>query len=64
MVVDLADLDRSTWLNLTGASGHPFDGHYSDQTALWRDGRTTPWAFSRAAVRRAARHTLILLPAG
>ena len=34
MVVSLADLDRSRWVNLTGASGHAFDSHYVDQTDL------------------------------
>ena len=40
MVVSLADLDTSRWVNLTGASGHAFDDHYVDQTDLWVDGRT------------------------
>ena len=39
MVVSLADLDDSRWVNLTGASGHAFDPHYADQTELWVDGR-------------------------
>ena len=39
MVVSLADLDASRWVNLTGASGHAFDPHYVDQTDLWVDGR-------------------------
>jgi penicillin amidase len=60
MVVSLADLDASTWINLTGASGHAFDSHYDDQTNLWLAGRTLPWAFSASAVRAAGRHTLIL----
>jgi penicillin G amidase len=60
MVVSLADLDASTWINLTGASGHAFDSHYDDQTKLWLAGRTLPWAFSASAVRAAGRHTLIL----
>ena len=40
MVVDLDDLDRSRWVNLTGASGHVASKHYRDQTPLWVDGRT------------------------
>ncbi|WP_431221449.1 penicillin acylase family protein [Leifsonia xyli] len=64
MVVDLADLDRSTWVNLTGASGHAFDAHYTDQTDLWATGRTRPWPFSAAAVRAAAAQTLTLRPTG
>ena len=46
MVVSLADLDDSRWVNLTGVSGHPFSDHYTDQTDLWADGETLPWAFS------------------
>jgi penicillin amidase len=62
MVVSLADLDRSRWVNLTGASGHAFDSHYVDQTDLWLEGRTLPWAFSRRAVTAAAEDRLTLVP--
>jgi penicillin amidase len=62
MVVDLADFDRSTWINLTGASGHAFAAHYSDQAALWARGATRPWPFSPEAVRSAADQTLTLTP--
>lgn len=62
MVVDLADFDRSTWINLTGASGHAFDAHYADQAELWATGRTRPWPFSPKAVRAAAAQTLTLTP--
>ena len=64
MVVDLDDLDRSRWVNLTGESGHAASSHYRDQTTLWLAGRTLPWASSREAVRAAADHTLVLEPAG
>ena len=46
MVVSLADFDDSRWINLTGVSGHAFNDHYTDQTDLWVDGETLPWAFS------------------
>ncbi|TFD82225.1 penicillin acylase family protein [Cryobacterium fucosi] len=59
-VVSLADWDDSTWLNLTGNSGHAFHPNYSDQTALWQDQETRPWPFSLAAVRAAATDTLRL----
>ncbi len=62
MVVDLADLDRSRWVNLTGASGHAFNPHYSDQAELWRTGRTTPFPFSRTAVEAAKVDVLVLQP--
>ncbi|RNE63834.1 penicillin acylase family protein [Cryobacterium tepidiphilum] len=62
-VVSLADFDDSTWVNLTGASGHAFHPNYVDQTPLWQDHQTLPWAYSPAAVREAATNTLRLLPA-
>jgi len=64
MVVDLSDFDKSTWINLTGASGHAFDAHYTDQTDLWATGRTRPWAFTPAGVKKAAAQTLTLRPPG
>ncbi|QNE33826.1 penicillin acylase family protein [Leifsonia shinshuensis] len=62
MVVDLGDFDRSTWINLTGASGHAFDSHYADQARLWAVGQTRPWPFTAKAVRAAADQTLTLKP--
>ncbi|MGO4593390.1 penicillin acylase family protein [Leifsonia sp. 2TAF2] len=62
MVVDLSRFDASTWVNLTGASGHAFDAHYTDQTDLWATGKTRPWPFTAAAVRHAAIQTLTLRP--
>ncbi|MFF4779506.1 penicillin acylase family protein [Microtetraspora fusca] len=62
MVVDLADLDRSRWINLTGASGHAFHSNYDDQAELWADGRMTPWPFTEQGVRREAVDTLTLTP--
>jgi penicillin amidase len=62
MVVDLADLDRSTWVNLTGESGHVYSKHYDDQTDAWADGRTYPWPFSTNAVNQAAANKLTLQP--
>jgi penicillin amidase len=64
MVVSLADLDASTWVNLTGASGHAFARHYTDQTELWASGRALAWPFSREAVEEAAEDTLRLVPPG
>lgn len=63
MVVDLDDLDRSRWIQLTGNSGHAFQGNYLDQFPLWQRGETLPWAFSAGAVAESARHTLTLQPA-
>ena len=63
MVVDLADLDASTWVDHTGTSGHPFHPHWRDQTEAWIEGRTFPWAFTREAVVEAGEQTLTLTPA-
>ena len=62
MVVSLADLDDSRWVNLTGASGHAFDDHYVDQTELWVEGRSLPWYFSRQALADNGEDTLRLVP--
>jgi penicillin amidase len=62
MIVDLADLDRSRWVNLTGASGHAFDTHYWDQAKLWARGETIPMRATPGTIRREARHTLTLTP--
>jgi penicillin G amidase len=62
MVVSMADLDDSRWINLTGASGHAFSPHYTDQTDLWVEGRTRPWPYSREAVDSVTDRTLVLEP--
>jgi penicillin G amidase len=63
MVVSLADLDDSRWINLTGVSGHPGSSHYDDQTELWVEGEYLPWAHSREAVEEAGEATMVLEPA-
>jgi len=63
MVLDLSDLDKSTWVNLTGASGHAYNGHYVDQLDAWQTGATFPFPFTRAAVEAAAKDHLVLRPA-
>ena len=62
MVVDLADLDASRWVHLTGQSGHVFSPHYTDQLAAWASGDTYAWQFSPDAVAAAAVDTLELSP--
>ncbi|MFF9087235.1 penicillin acylase family protein [Streptomyces sp. NPDC014991] len=62
MVVNLADLDKSRWINLTGASGHAFSAHYTDQTGMWAKGELLPWSFSDKAVGRSTSDTLVLKP--
>ncbi|MGN8244897.1 penicillin acylase family protein [Cellulomonas soli] len=62
MVVDLGDLDSSTWVTLTGTSGHPASSHYDDQLGAWADGETFTWPFSQTATDDGARDTLTLTP--
>ncbi len=64
MVVDLADLDRSRWVNQTGQSDHPGQEYYADQLDAWAHNQTFGWPFSAAAVRAATKDTLTLQPAG
>jgi penicillin amidase len=62
MVLDLSDLDRSTWVNLTGNSGHAYNRNYVDQLDSWQSGRTFGWPFSEKAVTAAAIDHLVLRP--
>lgn len=62
MVVDLSDLDRSTWINQTGVSGHAADDHDVDQVEDWVAGRQRPWPFSAAAVDATDPQVLTLRP--
>lgn len=62
MVVNLDDLDKSRWINLTGASGHAYNEHYYDQTDKWAKGELLPWAFSPDAVKKGTAAELTLKP--
>ncbi|MGW2700757.1 penicillin acylase family protein [Streptomyces sp. NPDC001340] len=62
MVVNLKDLDKSKWINLTGASGHAYSAHYTDQTSKWVKGELLPWSFSDKAVDASTSDTLVLKP--
>ncbi len=62
MVVDLSDLDASTWINQTGVSGHPMDDHYTDQVGDWVAGRQRAWPFTEQAVRDTDPDVLTLRP--
>ncbi|TDE44221.1 penicillin acylase family protein [Nonomuraea mesophila] len=62
MVVDLSDLDKSRWINLTGASGHAFHDNYADQAEAWARGELMPMLSTPEAVKKAAVHTLRLNP--
>ncbi|MFC9287701.1 penicillin acylase family protein [Streptomyces sp. NPDC057052] len=62
MVVNLDDLDKSKWINLTGASGHVFSAHYTDQTDKWAKGELLDWSFKEKAVDDSTVDTLVLKP--
>lgn len=60
MVVNVGDWDKSRWINLTGASGHAFSAHYTDQTDKWVDGELLDWSFRSKAVEQSTVDTLTL----
>ncbi|MFE7959276.1 penicillin acylase family protein [Streptomyces sp. NPDC057413] len=62
MVVNLDNLDKSKWINLSGASGHAYSAHYTDQTDKWAKGELLPWSFSRDAVDQSTSDSLVLKP--
>jgi penicillin amidase len=62
MIANLQDFDKSRWINLTGASGHAYNTHYTDQTRTWADGELLPWYFSDAQVESAAEQRMALTP--
>lgn len=62
MVVDLADLDASLWINQTGVSGHRASEHHTDQLADWAAGRMRPWPFGKQSVEAATKDVLVLRP--
>ncbi|MFF1919521.1 penicillin acylase family protein [Streptomyces sp. NPDC058221] len=62
MVVNVGDWDKSRWINLTGASGHAFSAHYTDQTDKWVNGELIGWSFGTNAVARGTKDTLTLKP--
>ncbi|MFD7968158.1 penicillin acylase family protein [Streptomyces clavifer] len=60
MVVNVGEWDKSRWINLTGASGHAFSAHYTDQTDKWVDGDLLDWSFGPDAVGESTVDTLTL----
>ncbi|MFF3122683.1 penicillin acylase family protein [Streptomyces sp. NPDC057908] len=62
MVVNVDDWDKSRWINLTGASGHAFSAHYTDQTDKWVNGELLDWSFGTNAVAKSTTDTLTLKP--
>lgn len=64
MVVDLGNLDASTWVTQTGVSGHAYHRHYADQLDAWADGGSFPWPFTADAVTAVKSDELRLVPKG
>ena len=62
-VIDLADLDRSTFILATGGSGIPGHPRYLDCVPDYLAGRQRPLLFSLAAIERDAESRLALVPA-
>lgn len=62
MVVNLADLNASRWVNQTGNSGHAYEPHYIDQVDAWAAGETYLWPSTRDAVDKAKAEELVLTP--
>ncbi|MFB7914682.1 penicillin acylase family protein [Streptomyces sp. NPDC056061] len=62
MVVNVGDWDKSRWINLTGASGHAFAAHYTDQTDKWAKGELLDWSFGTNAVAESTTDVLTLKP--
>ena len=60
LVMHVAAPDSSRWVVSTGASGHTFSDHYTDQVDLWAAGRDLPWRSTAAAVDKQAHSTLTL----
>ncbi len=61
-VYDLAEPERSVFIQSTGQSGNPFSPHYRDLAKAWRDGRYLPMLTERTQVNRGALGTLTLRP--
>ena len=51
-VIDVSDFDASTWVNLTGASGHAYNAHYADQVDAVAHRRAVPVAVHPHGGRR------------
>ena len=62
MIVNLASLDDSRWIQLTGNSGHAFSPNYDDQYELWRHGKTIPFRFARPSIDAQTTDTRTLTP--
>ncbi len=64
MVVDLADLDATATMHLTGQSGHAYHEHYDDMLEPWARGRFKPFPSSDLATEAVTVDRLRLVPGG
>lgn len=62
MVVDLADLDASTFVHTTGQSGHAFHENYDSMIEMWVDGEHGPMPWTRSRVESLAVDRLTMVP--
>jgi penicillin G amidase len=62
-VLDAGEWDRSTGLNVPGASGQPLGPHHADLIPHWSEARYFPLVFSRSAVETNTKNRLVLQPA-
>lgn len=58
------DWDETRQVITTGQSGNPKSPHWADQIDNWYTGNTPIFPYSEAAVRAAAKNTIVLIPAG
>jgi penicillin G amidase len=61
-IFDLSDWDNALAINVPGQSGQPDSPHFDDLLPLWSKGAYFPLRFSRQAVDRVTKDTLILRP--
>ncbi|HKS26177.1 MAG TPA: penicillin acylase family protein [Pyrinomonadaceae bacterium] len=63
-IADTSDWDRTQHGITLGQSGLPTSPHWKDQLEDWRNVTPRAFPFTRGAVERATRETIVLLPAG
>lgn len=62
MVLDIGNWDASRVVNAPGQSGNPANPHYRDLAPLWAKGDYFPLVYTRAAVEKASRQKIELMP--
>ena len=62
LIVDLSKLSNSLTVHTTGQSGHAFNKHYDDMSAMWANIQYYPMLWDRQTVTQQAEGHLQLLP--